>query len=399
MDHGYFKDRLSAFIDQELTPEETRALTEHLEECAECREELARLKAVDRLVEEHSGLDGEDYFEKSARKIEQHLGLEDTTVTDIAAGRKPKHSGLWWKIPSIAASAAVLIFIGMHGDDIFNASDLKAPSEIHEGGKLGEPGSVVADSAESRRKVNSLEASSPASAEIQDKEQGAAAADKQDVAEEAKSPARVGIPKPSAPVPSVTRNDGGTSEGYLSEEQEAAPSSVQKLSAPVESPPPPPPSPSLKQKTKSESNYRRTPPPQTTTGIDKSVEVQGADEASGQQSEAFDEDMASSVTYWIYRRDSLMQLSQAEEAKAKARQSLRTSGVTSLAPSSAPTDSTTRIDKLESQLLETWYWIALLSTDSSEVTSARAALTSAARDTASVNNVLASDYLKRLGNK
>ncbi|MCP4685579.1 MAG: hypothetical protein GY867_09030, partial [bacterium] len=128
MDHGYFKDRLSAYLDGELTTEETRAIADHLESCEECRRHLSELKELDRLVAEHSGLEGDDYFEKAAQKIEQSLE-EGTEVTDISGGSERRIRGLWWKVTSVAASAAVLVFIGLHQDDIFGPDDLVLPTE------------------------------------------------------------------------------------------------------------------------------------------------------------------------------------------------------------------------------------------------------------------------------
>ena len=54
MDHGYFKDRISAYYDNNLKPEERVVIEEHLKECEECRKLLAELAKLDRLVEEHS---------------------------------------------------------------------------------------------------------------------------------------------------------------------------------------------------------------------------------------------------------------------------------------------------------------------------------------------------------
>jgi len=44
------QDRLSAWLDDELAPEERTRLARHLESCAGCRRELARLEALDQVL-------------------------------------------------------------------------------------------------------------------------------------------------------------------------------------------------------------------------------------------------------------------------------------------------------------------------------------------------------------
>ena len=87
MNHGYYQDRLSAYFDQALTPEEMRAIKEHLESCAECREQLDNLAKLDQLIEEKSGLGESDYWEKAAQKIENEIAAEeDKEITEVRSG-------------------------------------------------------------------------------------------------------------------------------------------------------------------------------------------------------------------------------------------------------------------------------------------------------------------------
>src|SRR3989304_8185410 len=117
MNHSYFSDRISAFKDGALPPYEQAAIAEHLKQCNQCRAALAKLEKLDRLVDERSGLDGRDYWEDLAQRTEHRIGLEETRVTDIRpAGRG---WGLGWKWISVAASVAILTFIGLHQSDIF----------------------------------------------------------------------------------------------------------------------------------------------------------------------------------------------------------------------------------------------------------------------------------------
>ncbi len=115
MDHSYFKGRISAYLDDSLPPLEQKVIGEHLEECEECRKILAELRKVDELVERHSQLGGDEYWEKSAQKIEERLGIAETEVTDISARRG---WGLGWKWATAVASVAVLVIIGIHQSDI-----------------------------------------------------------------------------------------------------------------------------------------------------------------------------------------------------------------------------------------------------------------------------------------
>ncbi|MBU0982792.1 MAG: zf-HC2 domain-containing protein, partial [candidate division Zixibacteria bacterium] len=118
MNHSYFKDRLSGYLDRELKPEEEFVVREHLEGCAECRAELDHLKKIDGLVAEHSGLDDGEYWERAAQKIERRLGIAPADVTDITKEKTSQSSGLWWKLTAVAASVVFLTVIGIHQSEI-----------------------------------------------------------------------------------------------------------------------------------------------------------------------------------------------------------------------------------------------------------------------------------------
>jgi hypothetical protein len=117
MDHSYFKDRISGYFDRQLPPEEFEAVQHHLAECRECRHLLARMEKLDRLVERHAQLGGEEYWERSARAIEQRLGFreESAEVTDITPS---SWRGLVGKLVAVAASVAILAFIALYEKDI-----------------------------------------------------------------------------------------------------------------------------------------------------------------------------------------------------------------------------------------------------------------------------------------
>ena len=117
MEHSYFKDRISAFHDNELKHEEERMIAEHLETCSECQQLLEKLRKFDGMVEKHSGLADDEYWEKSARKIEAAIGGEsvETEVTEVEPS---SWKGLGWKLAGVAASLAVIAFIALYEGEI-----------------------------------------------------------------------------------------------------------------------------------------------------------------------------------------------------------------------------------------------------------------------------------------
>lgn len=126
MNHSYFRDRISAYHDRELTPYEEKAIREHLVECEECRNLLAELEKLDKLVDEHSELEGKDYWEQSAQRIESQLDVE-SSINKTPATKHTPWWGLGWKITAAAASIAVLTFIGFHHSDIYDSLETAPP--------------------------------------------------------------------------------------------------------------------------------------------------------------------------------------------------------------------------------------------------------------------------------
>ncbi len=117
MDHSYFKDRISAYHDQELKPYEHQVVEEHLATCDECRKLLEDYAVLEEFVSVHIELDKDsDYWEKTAQKIESELGFTDKE--EKAEKKITQMSGLWWKVTAVAASLAFLTFIGLHESEI-----------------------------------------------------------------------------------------------------------------------------------------------------------------------------------------------------------------------------------------------------------------------------------------
>ena len=115
MEHSYFIERLSAFLDGDLPPYEMQVVEEHLQSCEECRAQLEQYRKLNDLVEQKSRLDDADYWEESAKKIEAAIG---TTQTEVVELKPSKSSGLFWKISAVAASLAVITFISLHRSEI-----------------------------------------------------------------------------------------------------------------------------------------------------------------------------------------------------------------------------------------------------------------------------------------
>ncbi len=119
MNHGYYQDRLSAYHDQSLTPEEMRAVAEHLERCEDCRGRLDDIRKLVTLIENNRDLGASDYWEKAALRIERKIAIEtEEKVVDARSG----WFALGWKITVAAASIAALTFITLHEGDILSPS-------------------------------------------------------------------------------------------------------------------------------------------------------------------------------------------------------------------------------------------------------------------------------------
>lgn len=143
MDHGYFLDRVSAYHDKDLPPQELALMEEHLRTCADCQALLKKFEQLDALVDQKAELAGSGYWEQAARKIEQRIASpQKTTVTDI----RPKRSfALGWKLMAAAASLVLLGYIGMHKDDIFGPvkQELSVPSVNQDTAVVGRDTRVV----------------------------------------------------------------------------------------------------------------------------------------------------------------------------------------------------------------------------------------------------------------
>jgi len=127
MEHGYFQNKLSAYHDRSLTPEEMRMMEEHVPGCAECRKQLEMLARLDKLVDEKGALGESDYWETAAHKIESRLGFDrETEVTDL----RRSWTGLGWKLAAAAATVAALTFVALHEGDILQSTKERSDQPV-----------------------------------------------------------------------------------------------------------------------------------------------------------------------------------------------------------------------------------------------------------------------------
>jgi len=367
MDHGYFKDRISAYYDNNLKPEEQVVIEEHLKECEKCRKLLAEFEKLDRLVEEHSQLGGEKYWEESAKKIEKSLGFEEkTAITEVASSR---WFGLTWKLAAVAASVVLLTIVGLHRDEIWKEEKpekrLKSvPSVVTPTDSVAEiitdelkharPAEVDEDLAD--REVQKIEKPKPVgrSGEV--------------VSEEAKIPG-IGT---SAVTP-----------------KKGEPADVGKA-----------PSPAVVERSRDDVAARAKkdlPEPDVVEPIVSDNRLQEAVEKAEEQADLYKsitpekETEPESLAELREQKDSLTRLMVAEG---------RWKDKSDLAQSFDGKESKKKVKRtpadIENDLLQTCYKIALLTEDKEEYKSVREIIEKVARDEASPNRELAQSYLRQL---
>ena len=429
MDESYFKEKLSAYLDKDLPPEEMAMMDQYVAEHEEARRILDEYRKLNDLVEKHSGLGESDYWERSARKIEEAIGFKHgNSVTDI----RPKgRTGFVWKITAVAASAALLIFIGVHQWDILERQkDEMVPSETRtttEAGHGVPDSAAVAESTQVFEAEGSIESQSgegaPTQAEIKPMPKVA-----DELGDIDKS---VGIPKPppapepekvvKAPLKSPTpQKEGTTSKGTevnasLSRKQSDLGQSIHLNSVP--------PSPT-------ESDFAKTADTLHIRGgrageTDYVIDSEAALSTEGYLDQAdmyadLDEraEKAGDTAYVIpqkltsYQRDSLLTYYRAErelfmekpaDIKPSIQQPSLTPGFEQEKPKSRPKLSVSSPEKKaplapedEKRMLTASYVVAMLSPDDSEREQASDYIKLVAEDTASVHNALAAEYLKEL---
>lgn len=130
MDESYFRDRISGYFDKSLPPDEYQLVDDYLKKSADGRALLDRIGRLDEFVQIQSELTaGDDFFERQARDIEARLGFESATPAQVEPAPSMKWRGTTWKWIGVAASIAVLSFVGYHQKDIFGPAEIIPPSD------------------------------------------------------------------------------------------------------------------------------------------------------------------------------------------------------------------------------------------------------------------------------
>ncbi len=127
MDDAYFRDKISAYLDNGLPPEEMEMIARYLDENPEARVLAERLRGAQGLVDQHSQLsaDAHDYWEELAARIDAKIagslpaesGSESERDEAAVSSKGPRP--LVWA--AWAASVAIIGFIGFHATDIWQS--------------------------------------------------------------------------------------------------------------------------------------------------------------------------------------------------------------------------------------------------------------------------------------
>jgi len=119
LDHSYFQQRLSAYVDGELEPSVRAQVKEHLRDCAECRDCLKEIEKLGDFIARESGLAESDYWEQAAQRIERAIAATQPKTVDLQTERAQRRaSPWWWRAPAIAASVLFLGYITLNESSI-----------------------------------------------------------------------------------------------------------------------------------------------------------------------------------------------------------------------------------------------------------------------------------------
>ena len=380
MDHGYFKDRISAFYDRSLKPEEQAVVEEHLRECEECRKLLEDFKKLDALVEKHSGLDGDDYWEKSARRIESQLGGEDATeVVEISRSRG---WGLAWKLVAVAASVAILTVVGLHRDDIWEKAEPEkekitapasvTPSEFDDTDRTKGPGhdlGAVTDEIEKEKEAADV---------TNGADENYRALETPKVTPTVVSPSKKGKAEPVAPEPVVE------SKRDVSQKPSRAVESDRKEK------------PAVAQEAETGIVQQNEIVTYDTPGkISADQDSEGIDETQGEALEEIEPEAV--LAQLRSQRDSLQGLMSKDklwDSSGLTSSLAEKKSVTNLVPSAKPSPS-----GIENELIQVCFKIGMLTEDKKEFAEVRGIIEKVAKDSKSSNQKLAESYLQQFDDR
>ena len=357
-------------------------LGEHIASCPECQKLLAELERLDQVVADRIELGGsKDYWERSAQKIEERLGfVEKTEITPIA---KPSwDKSLVWKLSAVAASAAVLVFIGINKDDIFKRG-ITEPEQKQEIRQNVVPDSIAEQPLSTESTVGQKESRA--------KQQPTAETSTEKVQEKI-APAEQLSSKQTAPVLDEVRSElkkVDVAEDDLSVDaisvQEESRTRKERLVAPSTSTP----------TADSESPVSK-PSVLSAPALQREMQDMAASTVEAESAVAQTEN---ELTRWRQLRDSLsLALEAPKQSMAekygitgfqKSEKSKKAAAASSLRSADARVET-------EKQYIEACYQIALLTEDAEEYQSAKQSLEKIAGEVGSTNATFAGEYLTRL---
>jgi hypothetical protein len=134
------RERLSAWLDDELAVAERAEVDAHLATCAECRSLLADMAAVGEMAREQSLEAPPGYFESFAGRVRTRI---EASQTSPRAGGRPRAS---WRVPAWTWAAAAALILGVVtpvtmvrlGREEAHVARDQRPGEPTDGGKRAE---------------------------------------------------------------------------------------------------------------------------------------------------------------------------------------------------------------------------------------------------------------------
>jgi hypothetical protein len=374
MEESYYRDRISAYKDHGLPPMEMEAVRRHLEECADCRRLLAELERLDQTVKEHSNLAGEEYWEQLAQRIENSLGDDEEKVIDVRPEKR--RAGMYWKVAAIAASLAVLTFVGLHQKDI-----LKEVTN-------GEPSSVTSEPSHEDELIERV-APQDSAVKLESRDETKQAISEKSIQEE-KSPSipdlskpeeqpAIGIPKP------VMQKSRGRAADEGKSAQEVAPTAAPPREDEIQ--------------TETNENYKATALKDLSSQAeslrtpisDNSRQTVSRPEVRAALQVAEETDSSLTAVRWEQRMDSLFALYEKE-----AKPAIRQPGGQGFTAQPERIATSAHDSLVENHLLEACFGVVKTSQDTSRVEKARLLLRKIAGRRQSPNQDIARQYLERL---
>jgi len=105
-----YEDRLSAYMDGQLSPEEMAEVASHLEQCPSCSALLEKMRKLEEIGEGVMPDFDEALMADLSARIE--AGIEETEKEGAGSSRKAKIIPVWYSYVAVAASIAIVFFVG-----------------------------------------------------------------------------------------------------------------------------------------------------------------------------------------------------------------------------------------------------------------------------------------------